>query len=78
VSHLGVPIPYYFAISFFSGVDLFTPGAYPPDGTVSVALTSRTGGGRVQRINVPNLASSQVRTITVMFNDYLPPAWWPW
>jgi pimeloyl-ACP methyl ester carboxylesterase len=70
VSHLGVPIPYYHALTFFTGVDLFTPGAYPPNGTVSVALTSRTGGGKTQTINVPNLASSQIRTITVMFHDY--------
>lgn len=70
VSHLGVPIAYYQALSFFTGVDLFTPGAYPPNGTVSVVLTSRTGGGKTQTINVPNLASSQIRTITVMFHDY--------
>jgi hypothetical protein len=76
VSHLGVKIPYYYALSFFTGVDLFTPGAYPPNGTVSVALTSRTGGGKTQTINVPNLASSQVRTITVMFRDFVQP--WPW
>jgi pimeloyl-ACP methyl ester carboxylesterase len=70
VSHLGVPIPYYHALSFFTGVDLFIPGAYPPNGTTSIVLTSRTGGGKTQTINVPNLASSQIRTITVMFHDY--------
>jgi len=75
VSHLGVPIPYFHALTFFTGVDLFAPGAYPPNGTVSVALTSRTGGGKTQTINVPNLASSQIRTITVMFNDWVLP--WP-
>jgi len=75
VNHLGVPIPYYHALGFFTGVDLFTPGAYPPNGTVSVALTSRLGGGKTQTINVPNLASSQTRVITVMFNDWVLP--WP-
>lgn len=74
-SNLGVPIEYYHALPFFTGVDLFTP-AYPPDGTVSVVLTSRVGGGKTQTINVPNLASSQIRTISIMFNDYVQP--WPW
>ena len=75
VSNLGVPIEYYHLLPFFTGVDLFTPGAYPPDGTTSIVLTSRTGGGKTQTINVPNLASSQVRTITVMFRDFVQP--WP-
>jgi hypothetical protein len=75
VSDLTTPIPFYAAMTFFTGIDLFTP-AYPPNGTVSVALTSRTGGGKTQTINVPNLPSSQIRTITVMFNDFAQP--WPW
>jgi len=70
VSHLGVPIPYYHALTFFTGVDVHVPGAYPANGTTSIELTSRTGGGETQTINVPNLASSQIRTITVMFHDY--------
>jgi len=70
VSHLGVPIGYYHALPFFTGVDVYAPGAYPADGTTSIVLTSRVGGGRTQTINVPNLASSQIRTITVMFHDY--------
>jgi len=70
VSVLGVPIPYFHALTFFTGVDVYVPGAYPANGTTSIELTSRTGGGETQTINVPNLASSQIRTITVMFHDY--------
>lgn len=73
VSDLGVPIPYYHAITFFTGVDFYIPGAYPPDGTTSVVLTSRVGGGTTQVINVPNLASSQVRRVSVQFNDFVQP-----
>ena len=75
ISHIGVPVQPYASIGFFQGVDLYIPGAYPPNGTVSVALTSRTGGGKTQTINVPNLASSEVRVKTVMFNDWVLP--WP-
>ena len=75
ISHIGVPVQPYASIGFFQGVDLYIPGAYPPNGTVSVALTSRTDGGKTQTINVPNLASSEVRVKTVMFNDWVLP--WP-
>jgi hypothetical protein len=75
VSHLGVPIQPYASIGFFMGIDFFVPGASPANGTTSVALTSRLGGGKTQTINVPNIASSQVRVITVMFNDWVLP--WP-
>jgi hypothetical protein len=76
ISHLGVPLMPYHAIGFFTGVDVYVPGASPPDGTTSLVLTSRLGGGKTQTINVPNIASSQVRRISVSFNDWVLP--WPW
>jgi hypothetical protein len=78
ISHIGVPQQPYASIGFFTGEDVYIPGASPPNGTTSIVLTSRLGGGRTQTVNVPNIASSQVRRISVQFNDYLPPEWWPW
>jgi hypothetical protein len=76
VSDLTTPIPIYAAMTFFTGIDLYVPGASPPDGTVSVVLRSRGGGGKTQVINVPNIASSELRTISLQFNDFVQP--WPW
>lgn len=77
-SHLGVmAFPFYLPITMFlSGVDLYIPGAYPPDGTVSIALTPRGSGGKTQVINVPNFASSEIRSLTIQFPDYQPWPWW--
>jgi hypothetical protein len=78
VSHLGVmAFPFMSPLlTFLSGVDLYIPGAYPPDGTVSIALTPRGSGGKTQVINVPNFASSEVRSATIQFPDYEPWPWW--
>jgi pimeloyl-ACP methyl ester carboxylesterase len=70
VSDLTQPIPYYHAITFMSGVDLYMPAAEPPDGTISVVLTPRDGGGKTQVINVPNWASSE-HAISIVVNDYV-------
>lgn len=71
LSDTSTPIPEYHALTFFTGVDLFLPGAYPPDGTIRLTLISRVASGLMQVINVPNWASSEVRRITVTFNDYV-------
>ncbi len=68
ISHLGVPIPPFNSISFFTAVDLFIPAASPPDATVSVVLIPRDNG-HTQTINVPNWASS-TDAVTLQFNDY--------
>jgi hypothetical protein len=70
VSNLAEPIAYYHGQPFFTGVDLYIPAADPPNGTISLVLTPRGGGGKTQIINVPNWASSNHR-ITVQFNDYV-------
>ena len=73
VSHLGVPLEPYASITFFTGIDVYIPGAVRPNATVSLVLTSRVGGGQTQTINVPNLTSSEVRRISVTFNDFVQP-----
>jgi pimeloyl-ACP methyl ester carboxylesterase len=70
VSNPTVPIPSFFALPFLTGVDLFIPGATPPNGTIPVVLTPRGGGGSTQVINVRNWASS-TEVVTVQFHDYL-------
>jgi hypothetical protein len=73
VSHLGVPLQPYASITFFTGIDDFIPGAIRPNATTSLVLTSRGGGGLTQTINVPDIASSEVRRISVTFNDFVQP-----
>lgn len=70
VSDLTQPIPLYHAITFMSGVDLYMPAAEPPNGTLSIVVTPRWGGGKTQMINVPNWASSQ-HAMSVIVNDYV-------
>ena len=72
--NLGVPIFPFSVLSFLTGVDLFMPGADPPDGTTSVALTPRDGGGKTYVINVPNWASLNHR-VSIQLHDYVQP--WP-
>jgi pimeloyl-ACP methyl ester carboxylesterase len=69
VSDLSAPI-LPFGLPFLTGVDLFVPGADPPDATISNVLTPRGGGGMEQVVNVPNWASSDHR-ITIQFHDYV-------
>ncbi len=78
VTNLTAPIPYFHAQAFMSGVDICIPGAEPPDGTISLVLTPRGGGGKTQVLNMPNWASA-MHGQTALFNDYLqvdttPPA----
>jgi len=70
ISNLTAPIPYYHAVTFMSGIDFFMPAADPPDGTISVVVTPRWGGGKRQVINLPNWASSE-HAISVIVNDYV-------
>jgi len=73
VSDLTQPIAYLHAGAFVSGLDFYMPAADPPDGTISVALTPRDGGGKTQVVNVPNWASSEhvvrVRFFTAWIQD---------
>ncbi len=69
VSDLSAPI-FPFGLPFLTGVDLFIPGADPPNATISNVLTPRSGGGIEEVVNVPNWASSNHRT-TIQFHDYV-------
>jgi hypothetical protein len=69
VSHPDVAIPE--TLTFFAMVDLFVPGAYPPNRTIRFTLIPRGGNGLMQVLNVPNWASSEVRRISVTFNDFI-------
>ncbi len=69
VSDLSTPV-FPFGLSFLTGVDLFIPGADPPDATISNVLTPRGGGGTEEVVNVPNWASSTHR-ISIQFHDYV-------
>jgi pimeloyl-ACP methyl ester carboxylesterase len=58
--------------SFISGIDFYIEAASPPDQTtVSLELTPRGGNGAKQTINVPNWRSSEVRTVSVQFRDFV-------
>jgi hypothetical protein len=73
VSHIGVPVAPYSSITFFTGEDVYIPGNVHGAGTTSLVLISRTGGGIRQVVNVPNIASTVDRAISVTFNDYVVP-----
>ncbi len=85
VSNLTQPIPFFAALTFLTGVDLYIPGANPPDGRIRLVLMPRGGEGKMQVLNVPNWASTTDR-ITIQFNDFLQredipcgggaPYWW--
>jgi hypothetical protein len=70
VSDITKPLLPFHAITFQTGLDLYIPAADPPNGTISILLTSRGGGGQTQVINIPDWASSKHR-ITIQFNDYV-------
>lgn len=63
------PIAMFHAMSFFTGLDIFTPAADPPDSTISLEVKSR-GGNQSQVINAPNWISS-TNSMTFQFNDFV-------
>jgi pimeloyl-ACP methyl ester carboxylesterase len=70
ITNLTAPIPYFYATAFMTGVDIYVPAADPPDGTTSLVLAPRGGGGKTQVINIPNWASLN-HSVSVVFNDYV-------
>jgi hypothetical protein len=64
-----IPLP-FFESYFLTGVDLYIPGASPPNGRIRLVLMPRGGEGKLQVLNVPNWASTTDR-ILVQFNDFL-------
>jgi pimeloyl-ACP methyl ester carboxylesterase len=57
-------------VSFIAGIDFYIAAA-PADQTVAIELTSRGSGGAAQTLNVPNWPSSEVRTVSVQFRDFV-------
>ena len=70
LSNLTEPIAFYAAIPFLTGVDLYIPGANPPDGRIRFVVMPRGGEGKLQVLNVPNWASTTDR-ITIQIRDFL-------
>ena len=70
LSNLAAPIPYFYAISFMTGVDVMIPAASPINATTRAMLIPRGGCGAAQVINFPNWASSADR-ISIQFHDFV-------
>jgi pimeloyl-ACP methyl ester carboxylesterase len=70
LTNVSAPIPTFFAVGFMTGVDIYMPAADPPNGTISLVLTPRGGGGNTQVINMLNWASLN-HSVSAPFNDYL-------
>lgn len=71
IDNLETPNTFFQNLPFISALDLFIPASSPPDRTISVVLTSRTGGGATQTINVPNWPSDEIRSISIQFRDFV-------
>lgn len=65
------PNPFFHSIPFMSGMDLFLPGATPPNRTIAIRLIPRGGNGKVQEVNVPNWSSDVIRSVSVQFRDFV-------
>jgi pimeloyl-ACP methyl ester carboxylesterase len=63
------PLPYFSDAPFQNGVDVFIPGADPPNRTITVTNIPRGDRTAPQTLNVPNWASSG-HAISVVFTDY--------
>ena len=70
ITDLAAPIPYFYSVSFMSGVDVVIPAASPANATTSAVLMPRGGCGALQVINFPNWVSSTDR-ISILFNDFV-------
>jgi len=70
LTDVSAPIPTFFAVGFMTGVDIYMPAADPPNGTISLVLTPRGGGGKTQVINMLNWESLD-HSVSAPFNDYL-------
>jgi len=71
VSTLPGPDPFFNALPFISGLDLFIPASPAASQTISIELTPRGGNGAVQTINIPNWPSDEIRSNSVQFRDYV-------
>jgi pimeloyl-ACP methyl ester carboxylesterase len=69
VSSLSI-IPFFDALPFQTGVDVFMPATDPPDGTITITNVPRGDTTSPQVLSIPNWASDRHAT-SVVFNDYV-------
>lgn len=70
VTDLSEPVPFFFALPFQTGVDIFMPASSPPDGAICFANAPRGDESSMQVVNVPNWVSTEDR-ISIEFTDYV-------
>ncbi len=70
-STLPGPDPFFSALPFISGLDLFIPASPGANQPINIQLKPRGGNGAVQVINVPNWPSDEIRSNSVQFRDYI-------
>ena len=69
VSSLGI-IPFFDALAFQTGVDVFMPATDPSDGAITIRNVPRGDTTSPQVLSIPNWASDGHAT-SVVFNDYV-------
>lgn len=70
VTELLEPIPYFHALPFITGSDLFIPADEQAQGRVRLTMIARGSNGLMQVINLPNWPSHTDR-VSVLFNDFV-------
>lgn len=70
-STLPGPDPFFSALPFISGLDLFIPASPGANQPINIQLKPRGSNGAVQVINVPNWPSDEIRSNSVQFRDYI-------
>ncbi len=70
VSDISMMLSPFDTLMFLSGVDLYIPGANPPDDTIQILSIPRGDYNHPQVVNAANWASSD-DTISIMLNDYV-------
>jgi pimeloyl-ACP methyl ester carboxylesterase len=70
VNDLVTPNSFYFALPFITAMDVFLPGADPPNAVNHIESTSR--GGFHATLNVPNWASS-MHVVSVILHAHMQP-----
>lgn len=71
LSTLPGPDPFFNALPFISGLDLFIPASANASQPIVIELTPRGGTGKTQTITIPNWPSDEVRSSSVQFKDYI-------
>ncbi len=69
-SDLDAPLPFFHALPFLTGNDLFLPASNDASGRTRITLIGRGENGDIQQLNIPDWPSD-VHRITVQFNDFV-------